>query len=321
MTVLVLGGTRFIGRHIVEALMASGHRVSVLTRGRSPDELDASIERLRGDRSEGASGLSALADRTWDVCIDVSGYTPLQVRASTDALGTRVRRYVFVSTVSVYARTAGRGPIVETDPLLPEANEAEVEVTNENYGPLKVTCERIVRDVFEARATILRPQIVAGPFDPTGRHTYWVQRTLQDGDVAAPGNGTDHVQVVDARDIARFTRDIIEGDITGTFNMAGPRMTWASFMQALGVHAPVWIPAAVIREQNVTFTECPLFVEDGTEFSSIMHVDASRALAAGFRQSAADDTIRDTREWLRARPFTAALTPDRERALIAAARG
>ena len=103
MHVLVLGGTRFIGRHIVEALLASGHRVSVLTRGRSPDPLDASVERLHGDRSEGASGVAAVRGRRWDACIDVSGYTPLQVRSSAEALADHVRRYVFVSTVSVYA--------------------------------------------------------------------------------------------------------------------------------------------------------------------------------------------------------------------------
>ena len=319
MRVLVLGGTRFIGRHTVDALLAAGHRVSVLTRGRSPDALDASVERLRGDRSEGAAGLSALAGRSWDLCIDVSGYTPLQVRASTEALRAHVHRYVFVSTVSVYARS-GRGPVVETDPLLPEADEAVTEVTNENYGPLKVTCERLVRDAFGARATILRPQIVAGPFDPTGRHTYWVQRTLQPGEIAAPGDGRDHVQVVDARDIAQFAHAIVERDIAGIFNMAGPRMTWAAFMQHLGVTTPVWIPAAVIREHNVSFSEFPLYVEDTSEFGSVMHVDPGAAVAAGFRQSDPERTIRETRDWLRSSPFTAALTPDRERTLIAAAR-
>lgn len=320
MDVLVLGGTRFIGRHIVEALLAAGHRVSVLTRGRSPDVLEASVERLHGDRSEGAAGLSALAGREWDACIDVSGYTPLQVRASAEALDGHVRRYVFISTVSVYARSAHR-PVVETDSLLPEANEVIVEVTNENYGPLKVTCERIVRETFGERATILRPQIVAGPYDPTARHTYWVQRTLQGGEIAAPGTGDDHVQVVDARDIARFVCGVVERDVPGAFNLAGPRMTWASFMQQLGVVAPVWIPSDVIRAQNVSFLECPLYVEDGSEFGSIMHVDASRALAAGLEQSSPERTIRDTREWLKTSPFKPALTPERERDLIAAVRG
>ncbi|MFN7982843.1 MAG: NAD-dependent epimerase/dehydratase family protein [Vicinamibacterales bacterium] len=320
MNVLVLGGTRFIGRHIVEALLASGHRVSVLTRGRSPDPLDASVERLHGDRSEGASGLAALAGRRWDACIDVSGYTPLQVRSSAEALADHVRRYVFVSTVSVYAQGSHR-PVVETDPLLPEAGEAIVEVTNENYGPLKVTCERIVREVFGAGATFLRPQIVAGPFDPTGRHTYWVQRSLHGGETAAPGTGNEHVQVVDARDIAQFTRRVVEQDRDGTFNMAGPRMTWTTFLQLLGVTSPVWIPPAIIQSRNVSFTEMPLYVEDASPFGSIMHVDASHALAAGFKPSTPERTIHDTREWLRANPFKPALTPERERDLIAAARG
>src|SRR6478752_313 len=163
MDILILGGTRFVGRHIVDALIEGGHRVSVLTRGTSPDELPASVERLKGDRNEGVDGLSALHGRTWDACVDVSGYTPKQVRPSAESLHDRIGRYLFISTVSVYVDSSD-APVLETHPLLPEAAEDVTDITGETYGPLKVTCERIVRSVYSDRGTILRPQIVAGPF-------------------------------------------------------------------------------------------------------------------------------------------------------------
>ena len=320
MTVLVLGGTRFIGRHIVEALCAAGHDVTVFTRGQSPDELPAQVQRLHGDRSAGAAGLAALEGRRWDACVDVSGYTPLQVRASAEGLRDRVGRYVFVSTVSTYASLA-QAPIVESHPLHAEADETLTQVTNDTYGPLKVTCERIVRDTYGARTTILRPQIVAGPFDPTGRHTYWVQRAMRGGEVLVPGDGSDHVQVVDARDIARFTLAVLEHDIPGIFNCAGPRLTWSSFVDALGISSPVWVSAEAIRTAGLTFADLPLYIPDASDSAGAMHVDHAAATAAGFTQTDPAVTIADTRAWLRAHPMTPVLTADREADIIAMSRG
>lgn len=319
MNVLVLGGTLFIGRHIVEALLASGHSVSTFTRGKSPDALPEAVERLHGDRSQGAAGLAALAGRPWNACIDVSGYTPTQVRASAELLSAQVGRYVYISTVSVYG-DLNRGRAVETDALLSEAAEDIIEVTGETYGPLKVTCERIVRTTYENRCTIIRPQIVAGPYDPTGRHTYWVQRAAQGGEMLAPGGGHDHVQVVDARDIARFMVSVVENDVHGTFNMAGPRMTWSTFMQTLGVATATWVPSEVIRTAGVTSAELPLFVEDDAPYCGIMDVSAARAAAAGFTVTDPATTIADTAAWLREAPVKPALSAERERELIAAAR-
>src|SRR5262249_22309556 len=142
MHILTLGGTQFVGRHIVEALLTVGHRVSILTRGHTPDELPAEVERLRGDRDLGTVGLDALAGRSWDACVDVSGYTPRQVRASAELLRDRVKRYVFISAVSVYGDPDIR-PARETHPLLPPAAEDVTEIDGETYGPLKVACERI----------------------------------------------------------------------------------------------------------------------------------------------------------------------------------
>jgi nucleoside-diphosphate-sugar epimerase len=319
MDILVLGGTRFVGRHIVEALLDGGHRVSVLTRGKSPDDLPASVERLLGDRDQGKPGLAALGSREWDACVDVSGYTPKQVRPSAELLRARVGRYLFVSTVSVYVDSSDV-PVVETHPLLPEAAEDVTDINGDTYGRLKVTCERIVRDVYGDRTTILRPQIVAGPFDPTGRHTYWVQRATDGGEMLAPGGGGDYVQVVDARDVARFTQRTIEKHTSGIFNMSGHRLTWAAFINALGATDPVWVPSRLIDEAGLTFVEVPLYRSKGSANASLMHVSHERASAAGFALTDTLVTISDVRDWLRTHPVTPALSPERERELIAKAR-
>jgi 2'-hydroxyisoflavone reductase len=317
MNILVLGGTRFIGRHIVEALHAGGHRVSVFTRGKSPDELPADVERLHGDRNDGARGLAALAGKQWDACVDVSGYLPQQVRPSAEQLRPHIGRYLFVSTVSVYEDSADV-PVLESHPLLAPASEEVTDITAATYGPLKVTCEGIVEHAFGAASTILRPQIVAGPHDPTGRHTYWVQRATQGGEMLGPGDGSDHVQVVDARDIARFARHVLEHDTSGVFNMAGPRVTWHEFMEVLGARDVVWVPADMIEAEGLTFADLPLYRPNGSERSSLMHVAHSRADAAGLVLSPAEVTVRDTREWLRTNPVTPALSAERERGLIQA---
>jgi 2'-hydroxyisoflavone reductase len=170
MRVLILGGTQFVGRHIVETLLAAGHMVSILTRGKTPDELPPQVERLRGDRDKGIFGLEALRGRSWDVCVDVSGYTPRQVRPSAERLRASVKRYVFVSAVRVYG-DPDRRPVRETYPRVPPASEDVTEVNDETYGALKVTCENIVQQIYADRCTLLRPQIVVGPHDPSGRYS------------------------------------------------------------------------------------------------------------------------------------------------------
>ncbi|WP_246580731.1 SDR family oxidoreductase [Deinococcus aestuarii] len=322
MSVLVLGGTQFVGRHIVEALLAGGHRVSVLTRGRTPDELPGEVERLRGDRNEGEAGLGALAGRAWDACVDVSGYTPRQVRASAQTLQDRVGRYVFVSTVSVYAEQ-DRHPIREDDPLLPEAGEDVTQVTGETYGPLKVTCERLVAEVLGERATILRPQIVAGPHDPTGRYTSWIDRVAAGGDFLAPGDGSDFVQVIDARDLARFAVTVLEEGVPGVFNLAGPRLGWREFLdtvrEATGSDAtPVWVDAATLEAHGLGWNELPVYVPAQGEQGGVMDVSNERARAAGLTLEGPLTTARDTRAWSAGTAQKAFLTPEREAEVLRA---
>ncbi|GAA0507891.1 NAD-dependent epimerase/dehydratase family protein [Deinococcus depolymerans] len=315
MDILILGGTQFVGRHIVLAFLAGGHRVSILTRGQSPDELPQNVERLRGDRT-GTGGLDALAGRAWDACVDVSGYTPGAVRASAAELRDRVGRYVFVSTVSVYAEP-GRHPVREDDPLLPPAPEDQTEVTGASYGPLKVACEQVVQEVFGDRATVLRPQIVAGPFDHTARYPYWPDRAGGGGETLLPGSGEDHVQVIDARDLAAFTVRVAEKNLGGVFNVAGPRLSWAHFAGVLGIRRPVWVPADALEGLGLGFREVPLFIPEHAEQAGLMDVDAGRALAAGLTLRGPEVTARDTRAWSAGAGLTYALTPAREAQALA----
>jgi 2'-hydroxyisoflavone reductase len=315
MKILVLGGTQFVGRHIVEVLARAGHAVSILNRGRSRDELPARVERLRGDRDHGLSGLDALTARTWDACVDVSGYTPRQVRASAGKLRGSVGRYVFVSAVSVYGRPA-RGPIAETAPCSPPAGEEVSEVTAETYGPLKVACEQIVAEYFPDRCALLRPQVVAGPHDPIDRFSYWVRRAGRGGEMLAPGDGSDYLQYIDAGDCARFTRTVCERGLAGSFNLAGPRLTWAEFIGALGAPSVVWVSKETLAAAGVTEFELPLYRPAGSPRSGLMHVSSERAAAAGLALTEPEATIAGVRAWLRGTDGPPALVPERERALI-----
>jgi 2'-hydroxyisoflavone reductase len=319
MNILMLGGTQFIGRHMTLAFLAAGHAVSVLTRGLSPDDLPPEVERLRGDRDQGFAGLAALTDRTWDACIDVSGYTPRQVRPSAEFLRNQVHRYVFISSVSVYGDTKHR-PVQETDPLLPAAVENVTEINGETYGPLKVTCEGIVQELYGPRSTILRPQIVAGPHDHTGRYPYWVNRAVQGGEMLAPGDGSDHLQVIDARDLARFTVRVVEDGLGGVFNLVGPRLSWSAFMRVLGAEQVTWVNTEVLKSQGVTSQELPLFRPEHGPLSSLMDIDPARSLAAGLTLTDPAVTVQDTRAWSATAHLTPPFTSEREAAVLAAAR-
>jgi 2'-hydroxyisoflavone reductase len=319
MRVLILGGTQFVGRHMAEALASAGHVVSILNRGKTPDDLSIPVERLRGDRDDGPLGLQALSGRSWDACVDVSGYTPRQVRPSAEFLRGRVTRYVYVSTVSVYVESDDR-PVRETHPLLAPAAEDVTDVNGETYGPLKVTCESIVEEVYRDRGTILRPQIIAGPHDPTGRYTYWAHRAVRGGEMLMPGDGTDHVQVIDARDLARFTRTLLEDDRGGTFNLAGPRLTREEFGRVLGVSEPVWVGAEILDAHGVTWQELPLFRQERGERGSLMDVNADLARAAGLAWTDPEVTAKDTQAWSAGKETSPPFTPEREATLIQAAR-
>lgn len=319
MKTLILGGTRFVGRHIAEALIAAGHEVTLFTRGKSPDALPEGIERVHGDRNEGLAALAPLRNRCWDVCVDVCGYTPKQVRPSAELLMDHVARYVFISTASVYAEGAER-PVAEDAPRHLPASEEITEVDSLNYGPLKVACEDIVTAVYGSRATLIRPQIVVGPHDPSGRYPYWVHRAKLGGSMLAPGDGSDHVQVIDARDQARFVVRCIERGLGGAFNLAGPRFRWSEFVRLLGVQDVVWAPVTYLDGAGV-LESLQLFVPDNGPWGWVMDQSNARALSAGLTLTDPAETLRDIRETLTAVNPLPLLDSEREAALISRMRG
>jgi len=196
MRLLVLGGTKFLGRGVVDAALAAGHDVTLFNRGETNPGLYPDVESLRGDRH---GDLSSLGGREWDAVIDPSGYIPRVVRASAELLRGAVGHYVFVSSISVYAFPFPAG-IDESAPLNPVVEDAD-EVTGENYGGLKVGCENVVREVFGAAFANVRAGLIVGPHDPTGRFTYWPVRVARGGEVLAPGDPDRAIQVVDVRDL------------------------------------------------------------------------------------------------------------------------
>ncbi len=316
MKILILGGTIFIGRHIVEAFLAAGHEVSVFTRGQSPDPLQPEVERLYGNRDHGPTGLHALLGREWDACIDVSGYNAQQVRCSTQALGSRVNRYLFVSSVAVYS-DCDPVPITEDHLRKEPAAEEVTELDNVTYGKVKVTCENIVQEACKDRAILLRPQGVTGPFDPSQRYPWWIWRAALGGEMLAPGEGDDYLQVADVRDLAHFTVTALEQNLTGAFNIAGPRITWAEFMGVLGVENPIWVSAVILQKAKLNFMQLPLYRPAGHAQRRHMHLCSQHAMQAGYTMRTPVETVRDTREWALGQQYPEAITREQEAELIA----
>lgn len=318
MKILILGGTQFIGHHIALALLSRGHHVTIFNRGITPDTLPAHVERLRGDRDLGPSGLATLADGTWDACIDVSGYTAVHVRASTELLRHRIRHYVFISAVSVYGDPTQR-PVLETHPRSEPAPEEVVEVVGAMYGRLKVTCENIVHDVCQTRAAVLRPQIVVGPGDESGRYTFWLARAAAQGPLLAPGDGTDHVQCIDVRDVAAFACTAVEQALSGPFNLAGPRITWSSFMSTVlkvGGNRLVWASRERIRAAGLTEFELPLYRGEHEPRSGLMDICNANARKAGLILTDPAQTAQSTLAWMQGRQLPSMLPAAIEQELL-----
>ena len=323
MNILVLGGSQFVGRHIVLAALAAGHRVSTFTRGRTPDELPAEVERLHGDRG---GDLTALEGRRWDACVDVSGYLPRAVRLSAEVLVNSVQRYLFISTVSVYA-DFGAQPITEDSALI-ELADPDSEDIAAHYGGLKVLCERAVQDLYGERATIVRPDIVAGPYDPTGRYTYWPLRLARGGAVLAPGDGLDLAQYVDARDLADFSLDLLARDQGGVYNAVGAAFSWRDFLghvaRGVGVTPDLhWTEVGVLEAHGLGWTELPLYVPRAGGQGGLMNVAPERAWAAGLRQRDPAETARDVLAWAQGQGHTlraGQLSPEREAEALAVGR-
>ncbi len=329
MRLLILGGTLYLGRHVVESALAHGHQVTLFNRGRTGPELFPGVECLRGDRD---GDLTALSGRRWDAAIDTSGYLPRQVDASATLLAGALERYCFVSSISVYADSAhaglSEGDAVQTLP----AGAPEV-LDGASYGALKAMCETALEGRLPGRALIVRPGLIVGPHDATDRSAYWPRRLARGGEVLAPGRPGRPVQLIDARDLADWIVRLCEAGAVGTLNATGPaaRLTMAAYLEACrevgGTDARfTWVDESFLLERDVApYTELPLWVPDmARAFGS---VSTARAQAAGLTFRPLARTLADTLAWDRSLPagprvsrtlvpMPPGLAAERERALL-----
>ncbi|HEU4388843.1 MAG TPA: NAD-dependent epimerase/dehydratase family protein [Blastocatellia bacterium] len=305
MDLLILGGTIFVGRHLIEAAIARGHQVTMFNRGRTATDLFPGVERLHGDRE---TDLSALEGRRWDAVIDTCGYLPASVRASARLLADAVDHYAFVSTVAVYADFSKVG-IVESDTLAqlpPDVKPEKTELTAETYGPLKVLCEKAVEEFLPGRCLIARAGLIVGPHDPTDRFTYWVRRAARGGRMLAPGKPDRQVQFIDARDLAEWIVIMVESQRAGVFTCTGPdyRLTMGRMLEecktAMRSDADlVWVADEFLIEEKVgPWNDLPLWLpENNPQYAGFMSVSVNNAVRAGLKFRPPGETIRDTLEW------------------------
>jgi 2'-hydroxyisoflavone reductase len=317
---LVLGGTKFLGRATVESALEAGHEVTLFNRGETNPELFPEVEQIRGDRT---NGLAELRGREWDAVLDPAGQIPSVVRASAEALADATPYYLFVSTVSVYADQGRRND--EESPLAELGDEPDDHLTEDfsNYGALKTLCERAVRSVYGDRCAVVRPGLIVGAHDPSGRFTYWPHRIARGGEVLAPAPPERRVQFVDVRDLGNWFVRLLEQRTSGTYNATQPGLTFEDLVdtcrEVAGSDATfTWVPDELLAEREVgEWMELPLWLHD-PGLSGLLDADVSLAIEAGLTFRPLTDTVRDTLD--HAETFEGVgLRAERESELLAAA--
>ncbi len=339
MKLLIIGGTRFVGRHLVAAALARNHEVTLFNRGTHRSEQSHEVETIIGDRNH---DLAKLEGRRWDAVVDTCGYLPRSVRASAQVLSDSIDTYVFVSSISVYADVSSYG-VSETAALktltkeqLDKANA--VDPTGESsavnygdmYGGLKALCEQAVEAVLPNRTFTIRPGLIVGPDDYTDRFTYWVVRVANGGEVLAPGRPDRDIQFIDVRDLAEWTVRMIERRQTGVYNASGlpGTVTMERLLKECKIASEsdasfAWVDEEfLLREEVGAWTELPFWLPEkaAPHMKGCMFINSDKALAAGLSFRALSDTIKDTLNWFQTNrtneKLKAGLDPDKEQALL-----
>jgi nucleoside-diphosphate-sugar epimerase len=315
---LILGGTKFLGRATAEAAIARGLEVTLFNRGQTNPDLFPGAEKLHGDREH---DLSALAGRTWDAVIDPSGYTPGVVAASAQQLAES-GFYLFVSSLSVYAdrsKTMVEGDAVEELGDMPDDRLLD---DYSNYGALKALAEHVVAEAFPDAHANVRPGLIVGPHDPTGRFTYWPHRVARGGRVAAPAPPEERVQFIDVRDLAEWMVALCERRDGGELNAVNDGVSWLHLLETCrdvsGADASfVWIDGKFLLAQDVgQWMELPLWIEDDAH-KGLHRADVTRAAQTGLVHRPLAETVEATLE-LAETTDAAGLSPEREAALLEA---
>jgi 2'-hydroxyisoflavone reductase len=335
MKLLILGGTRFLGRHLTETALARGHEVTLFNRGQSNTDLFPEVEQLRGDRD---GDLEALKGRKWDAVIDTSGYQPHQVREVAELLKDSVGHYTFISSCSVYADDV-EGETVREDGRVATMTPEQVEDVRVGrsevghfYGALKHLCERTLEEVMPGRVLNIRSGLLVGPHDNSDRFTYWPYRVAQGGEVLVPDVKHPEVYFIDARDTASWNIRMVEGNHTGVYNAMGSRYTFSQVVEACkrvsGSDATLTLVSeAFLQEKEIgEWMELPLWVMGEGELKfRFWRMSDGKAVADGLTFRPLADTIRDTLFWDQTRPADeerkAGLDPQKEQELLAAWHG
>lgn len=333
--ILILGGTGFTGPHQVRYALSRGHQVTLFNRGRQPHDWPGAVEELIGDRNTG--DLKALEAGRWDVCIDNPTTLPFWVRDAGRALHDKVGQYIFISTISVYA--ANDRPADERAAVLSYAGKDAMAETAETlrasggklYGPLKAVCEQEAALQFPGMTTVIRPGLIVGPGDETDRFTYWPVRLARGGEVLAPGDGSDPVQFIDARDLAEWTIRVAEARVLGVFNATGPAqpLTVRAMLSeiAAGIQTEprlTWVSTDFLKAQKVSpWRDLPVWIPGQGDWAGFARRDIRRALDAGLVFRPLPQTAADTLTYFKTLPqdrqekLKAGLSAERETALLA----
>jgi len=332
--ILILGGTGFTGPHQVRYALARGHKLTLFNRGREPNAWSGQVEELIGDRNTG--DLKALQGGEWDVCIDNPTTLPSWVRDAGQALQGKVGQYVFISTISVYAQNDK--PADESAPLVSYGGKDAMAETwdsfranvGELYGPLKARSEQEAEKQFPGKTTIIRPGLIVGSGDQSDRFTYWPVRLSRGGEVLAPGDGSDPVQFIDARDLAEWTIRVAESRAFGTFNATGPELPLQMRDMLTGIATAVhgdarltWVPADFLETQKVlAWSDMPVWVPGQGDSTGFARRSIGKALAMGLTFRPLAITASDTLAWFKQQPverqakLKVGLPPAREEELL-----
>ena len=339
MKILIIGGTRFVGRHLVSAALSRNHEVTLFNRGKHPSEDMAKVETICGDRN---SDLYQLQGRRWDAVIDTCGYLPRSVRAAAEVLSGSVDRYVFISSLSAYADFS----VTTVDETAPVANltSEQLEAANaidssgqtsavtygKMYGGLKALCEQAAEEAMPGRVLIIRPGLIVGPHDYTDRFTYWVVRVARGGEVLAPGRPDQPVQFIDARDLAEWMVRMIERQATRVYNANGApnKLTMGRLLQECKIATEsdaslTWVSEDFLLEEKVApWSEMPVWMpqDAAPHMRGFMLINCDKAVGSGLTFRPLSDTIKDTLNWWKTYrlegELKAGLDPARESTLL-----
>lgn len=332
MKFLILGGTKFLGRHLINAALNQGHQVTIFTRGREKLDINPNVEHLIGDR---VNNLEALKGRTWDRVIDTSGYVPWDVEKSTELLADSCEHYTFISSISVYSdlEKPNTNEECKVDNMTKEElEEVRLDESRESvmkyYGALKYLCEEAAKKIMPGRILNVRPGLIVGQYDPTDRFTYWIDRISKGGEVLCPGLKDALIQFINAEDLAKWIISASEKVIVGEYNVTGPdyKLTMGELLEKCkdvsnSSVALTWASEEFLYENNVQYwSQMPLWIPERLNIPGFLGADITKALKEGLSFKSLEETILDTLNWAKSRPegymLKAGITSDKEEELL-----